>query len=114
MDIISYVFAGLSCVGMIVSIILSIIKSKKAGSSNITSTLLQQLPNLITEAEQMFGSGKGIYKLQWVLTQLEILALKNNTILNRETWTNYINSYVETTNNVNVNKEVANGTGTNS
>lgn len=91
----------LSAIITVVSIFITLKNSeRKKGILN----LLSLIPPLVIEAENMFGSGKGANKLNWVLTQLRIRALENNVKVSDAELTAHIENVVNATNNVNTNK----------
>lgn len=101
-QIISCIFTGLSILGFVISVSLSISKSKKAGNNYGVLQLMMEIPSLVTQAEQMFGAGKGVSKCQWVLTQLQIKALQNNVKISDDALVSQINATVDATKNVNI------------
>ena len=94
----------LSIIVTLLALLLSYFKAKKTGNSKGMVALLEMIPSLVITAESLFGAGKGSAKLDYVLTQLRLYALQNNLNVNIEDLTAQVNSVVETTNNVNVNK----------
>lgn len=96
-----YGFLILSAIITIVSIFIAL---KNSGSKKGFLSLLSLIPPLVIEAENMFGSGKGANKLNWVLTQLRIRALENNIKVSDAELTAHIENVVNATNNVNTNK----------
>lgn len=96
-----YGFLILSTIITIVSIFITL---KNSGSKKSFLSLLSLIPSLVIEAENMFGSGKGANKLNWVLTQLRIRALENNIKVSDAELTANIENVVNATNNVNTNK----------
>lgn len=96
-----YGFLILSAIITIVSIFITL---KNGGSKKGFISLLNLIPSLVIEAENMFGSGKGANKLNWVLTQLRIRALENNIKVSDAELTANIENVVNATNNVNTNK----------
>lgn len=88
----------------IASIVWAIIKQFKAGNTKGIVALLELIPSLVITAESLYGKGKGSAKLDYVLTQLRLYALQHNIKVNTEDLTAQINSVVETTNNVNMDK----------
>lgn len=88
----------------IASMVWAIIKQVKAGNTKGIVALLELIPSLVITAESLYGKGKGSAKLDYVLTQLRLYALQHNIKVNTEDLTAQINSVVETTNNVNMDK----------
>jgi len=91
----------------VLSIIIAFIKAKKSGNSKGMLQILEKIPSLITKAETLFGKGKGSAKLDYVLTQLRLYALQNNIKIDDDDLTAQVNSVVETTNNVNIDKKLS-------
>ena len=79
-------------------------------SNNLTSTekifdyIVNELPNTIKYMEEIFPSKNGIFKLDTVLSYIEIYCLKNNIEYNREKYTDIANILVSLL-NYNKNKE---------
>ena len=88
----------------VASIVWAIIKQVKAGNTKGIVALLELIPSLVITAESLYGKGKGSAKLDYVLTQLRLYALQHNIKVNTEDLTAQINSVVETTNTVNMDK----------
>lgn len=101
-QILPYVVAGCQALGLIITVIMLVFKSKKAGNNYGVIQLFTEIPSLIAQAEEMFGAGKGVSKCQWVLTQLQYKALQNNIKISEEALTQQINATVEATKKVNV------------
>lgn len=94
----------ISIIVTVASIVWAIIKQVKAGNTKGIVALLELIPSLVITAESLYGKGKGSAKLDYVLTQLRLYALQHNIKVNTEDLTAQINSVVETTNNVNMDK----------
>lgn len=94
----------LSIAVTVASIVWAVIKQVKAGNTKGMVALLELIPSLVITAESLYGKGKGSAKLDYVLTQLRLYALQHNIKVNTEDLTAQINSVVETTNNVNMDK----------
>lgn len=95
----------LSVIATIISLIIAFLKAKKTGNSKGMVALLEKIPSLVTTAESLYGKGKGTAKLDYVLTQLRLYALQSNIKVDINDLTAQINSVVETTNNVNIDKQ---------
>lgn len=100
--IVRYGVTILSVALAIVGLIMSIIKAHRAGNTKGVLNLYAQIPNLVAQAESLFGKGNGIAKLNYVLTELRVYAMENNITINKEDLTEQINSVVSTTKVVNV------------
>lgn len=94
----------LSILLTIASLILAWVKAKKSGNTKGMVAILEKIPSLVTTAESLYGAGKGSAKLDYVLTQLRLYALQNSINVNVEDLTAQVNSVVEATKNVNVDK----------
>lgn len=62
----------------LVSIIFNIITLSKKGKKATALSILSAIPDYVTQAESIFGAGNGQAKLQWVLTKVQIDAVKAN------------------------------------
>ena len=94
----------LSVLITIASIIYSIVILKKSGNTKGIKQLYTLIPELVTEAEQMFGAGNGQAKLNYVLTKLRVYALEHSIKVDSVDLTNQIESVVTTTKFVNIDK----------
>lgn len=65
-----------SCVLTLVGFIWSMVASKQSGTKSKLMHVILLIPNLIFEAEKLFGRGNGAKKVQWVLDQVKIECLK--------------------------------------
>lgn len=92
----------LSALLTIASLIWGIVEAKKKGNKKGLLEMTTLIPTLVAEAEQMFGKGNGVAKLNYVLTKLRIYALEHNVKANTEELTAQVNSVVATTKTVNV------------
>lgn len=97
----------LSAIITAISILYSLFGAIKTGNAKGVVKLLAQIPILVAAAEKLFGSGNGIAKLNYVLTELRVFALENKINVSTDYLTQQINSVVDTTNSVNVNKGTA-------
>lgn len=102
---VKYGITILSVIATIISLIIAFIKAKKTGNSKGMVAILEKIPSLVTTAESLYGKGKGSAKLDYVLTQLRLYALQSNIKVDINDLTAQINSVVETTNNVNIDKQ---------
>lgn len=94
----------LSIAVTVASIVWAVIKQVKAGNTKGMVALLELIPSLVITAESLYGKGRGSAKLDYVLTQLRLYALQHNIKVNTDVLTAQVNSVVETTNNVNMDK----------
>lgn len=98
------VVAVLSLISLIISIIFIIIKAKKNGNIKGVLDLLGLIPNLVVQAEKLFGKGNGTAKLNYVLTELRVYALENHISVTNDELKVHIESVVSATNQVNTDK----------
>lgn len=98
------IVAVLSLISLIISIIFIIIKAKKNGNIKGVLDLLGLIPNLVVQAETLFGKGNGTAKLNYVLTELRVYALENHISVSNEELKVHIESVVSATNQVNTDK----------
>ena len=101
---INLAIAIISGLVLLSTIITFVIKWIKDGNWKKINVLFSQIPELVIQAEKMFGKGKGSDKFNWVLTMLRNIALKTHTRISDEAIGNQINDVVDATNNVNVDK----------
>lgn len=94
----------LSALLTLASLIWAIIQAKKTGNKKGLLEMTALIPSLVAEAEQMFGGGNGVAKLNYVLTKLRIYALEHNVKANTDDLTAQVESVVATTKTVNVEK----------
>lgn len=92
----------LSAILTIASLVWAIIQAKRTGNKKGLLNMWALIPTLVAEAEQMFGSGNGVAKLNYVLTKLRIYALEHNVKADTEQMTQQVESVVATTKSVNV------------
>lgn len=85
-------------------LVVAIIKWIKNGNAKKTLALVSVIPELVKEAEKMFGNGHGSDKFKWVMTTLKNMALETNTKFDSTVIGNQVNDVVDATNNVNVDK----------
>lgn len=95
----------LSIIGAITSLVLAIFNAKSHGNSKGIVALFEQIPALVSTAECLYGSGKGVAKLDYVLTQLKLFALQNKIKVETGLLESQVNSVVQTTNVVNKGKQ---------
>lgn len=104
LTLIQMVVSILSGIIALTTIIIAVIKWVKNGNAKKVLELISSIPEYVKQAEQMFGSGHGGDKLCWVLTMLKNRALETKTHVSDEYLTTSINTVVDATNNVNVDK----------
>lgn len=67
--------------------------------------IIKLIPDLIVKAEEQYGRGNGLNKLEYVLTKLQLYALQNKVDYKEEELKDYIEKVIYTTKTVNVDKE---------
>lgn len=92
----------LSIVVAIASLMFAIIKMIKSKNTNGVLELFEMIPNLVTEAESIFGAKQGVAKLAYVLTNLRSKALDKGVKVDLTELTEQINKIVDTSSCVNV------------
>ena len=100
--IIKYGVMILSIIATIASLIIAWVKAKRTGNTKGLLSIVELIPSLVTTAENLYGSGRGSAKLDYVLTQLRLYALQQNVKVDVEDLTAQINNVVDATKNVNV------------
>lgn len=98
--IISIVSGLIAVTGLVVVIVKWVLN----GNAKKVLALISSIPELVKQAEQMFGSGHGSDKFRWVMTMLKNQALATKTRVSDEVLGNSVNDVVDTTNNVNIDK----------
>lgn len=86
------------------TVVIAVVKWVVNGNAKKVLALISSVPELVKQAEQMFGSGHGADKFRWVMTMLKNQALATKTRVSDEVLENTINDVVDTTNNVNIDK----------
>lgn len=68
-----------TAIGTFVSIITIIIDKKKNKSEKLVNLakIVQKLPEFISEAEQIFGGGTGVAKVNYVLNKVQMNCIQN-------------------------------------
>ena len=97
----------------VTGLVVVIVKWVLNGNAKKVLALISSIPELVKQAEQMFGSGHGADKFRWVMTMLKNQALATKTRVSDEVLGNSVNDVVDTTNNVNIDKFPFSKTGTN-
>lgn len=98
------IVTALSLISLIISLIFLIRKAKKSGNIKGVLDLLNLIPNLVVQAETLFGVGNGTAKLNYVLTELRVYALEHNISVTNDELKLQIENVVSATNQVNTNK----------
>lgn len=80
-EIVSLVCA---CVFAVVTIIVNIIALLKKNKKATVLQILSNVASYVSQAEQIFGSGNGPAKLQWVLTKIQIDSVKANVDISED------------------------------
>lgn len=93
-----------SAVIALISIIVGVILDRKSNNEEKKSKLFSLVSEIIVEAEQMFGSGNGVSKLNYAVTKLMLKALQTKTKVTENEIVAEIEKQVSATNQVNVSK----------
>ena len=93
-----------SAVIALISIIVGVILDRKSSNEEKKSKLFSLVSEVIVEAEQMFGSGNGVSKLNYAVTKLMLKALQTKTKVTENEIVADIEKQVSATNQVNVSK----------
>lgn len=93
-----------SAVIALISIIVGVILDRKSNNEEKKSKLFSLVSEVIVEAEQMFGSGNGVSKLNYAVTKLMLKALQTKTKVTENEIVAEIEKQVCATNQVNVSK----------
>lgn len=102
--IFNYGVTILSILILIVGLIFSSIKAHKVGNTKGVLEMYAKIPSLVATAESLFGKGNGVAKLNYVLTELRVYALEHNIKVDSKEIEMQVNSVVDTTKIVNVDK----------
>lgn len=92
----------LSIVFGIVSIAIMIVGWIKSGNKSGLLKLYAQIPRLVIEAEQLYGAGHGVAKLNYVVTELRVYAMENKVKITKDELIDLVNNEVAMTKQVNV------------
>lgn len=90
--VVTYVSIGLTIVTVIINIITLLSKNKK----NTVLGIIGKIASYVCEAESIFGAGNGQAKLNWVLTKVQIDAVKANVKIEDETIINQVENVLST------------------
>lgn len=93
-----------SAVIALISIIVGVILDRKSSNEEKKSKLFSLVSEVIVEAEQMFGSGNGVSKLNYAVTKLMLKALQTKTKVTENEIVAEIEKQISATNQVNVSK----------
>lgn len=108
-EILTWVVFGLSFLSGLVSILIPYLKTAKAKKNaecvvkalTGMEVIINSIQPLVIKAEQ-FRNFSGAEKKEWVMTQLRILALEKNLIVDEKLVSDKVEEIVATTNKVNV------------
>lgn len=100
----------LTIITTIISFVLYVYENLRKRNAKAVADVLANIPDLITKAESVFGKGRGADKLQWVLTQLRLIAMERKASVSQEELTAEIEKVVEATKNVNTDKPIQSNT----
>lgn len=113
-EILTWVVFGISFLSGLVSILIPYLKTAKAkkNAEKVVKVLsgfeliCKNIQPLVVKAEQ-FRNFSGAERKEWVMTQLQIIALKNSIVFDENAVSEKVEEVVSTTNKVNVNKNVS-------
>lgn len=88
----TYVSIGITVIAVVVNIIILLSKNKK----NTVLSIFSKIANYVSEAESIFGAGNGQAKLNWVLTKVQIDAVKANVKIEDEAIINQVENVLTT------------------
>lgn len=97
--IVTCITTGISVVAVLFSIIKGIINSKNNKSTaNVIklNEIISEIPRTVTEAEDIFGSGNGLAKLNYVLNKIQIKCLQNQVTFNETEIRDKVEEILET------------------
>ena len=108
-EILTWVVFGLSFLSGLVSILIPYLKTAKAKKNaecvvkalTGMEVIINSIQPLVIRAEQ-FRNFSGAEKKEWVMTQLRIIALEKNLIVDEKLVSDKVEEIVATTNKVNV------------
>lgn len=108
-EILTWVIFGLSFLSGLVSILIPYLKTAKAKKNaecvvkalTGMEVIINSIQPLVIRAEQ-FRNFSGAEKKEWVMTQLRIIALEKNLIVDEKLVSDKVEEIVATTNKVNV------------
>lgn len=100
--LVDYGLTILSAIATVISLIFALIKARKSNNSKAMVQIFAKIPELVTQAETIFGNGNGQAKFNYVLTELRVFAIEKGITLDISETTQQIESVVATTKNVNV------------
>lgn len=114
LDILSWVFFGISFILGLVSALIPYLRTAKAknNAEKVVKALsgfeiiCRNIQQLVVKAEQ-FRNFSGAERKEWVMTQLRIIALENSIVFDESAVSEKVEEVVETTRKVNVNKNVS-------
>ena len=86
----------------IVMVVVALINCIKSGNLKQLFIIINEIPNLIKEAETLIGSGNGKVKFNYVKNAVKIMCLSKGLKINDEVIETIINEQVEMSKNVNV------------
>lgn len=85
-----------------VMVVVALINCIKSGNLKQLFIIINEIPNLIKEAETLIGSGNGKVKFNYVKNAIKIMCLSKGLKINDEVIETIINEQVEMSKNVNV------------
>ena len=85
-----------------VMVVVALINCIKSGNLKQLFIIINEIPNLIKEAETLIGSGNGKVKFNYVKNAVKIMCLSKGLKINDDVIETIINEQVEMSKNVNV------------
>ena len=92
----------LSILISIIMVVIAIINCIKSGNLKQLFIIINEIPNLIKEAEALIGSGNGKVKFNYVKNTIKLMCLSKGIKINDDVIETIINEQVEMSKNVNV------------
>ena len=114
-NVIGLVIGVFTLLGILIGVISVVIKLRKGKPTPVTENLdtlksvidhsldmVRLIPELVVKAEEIYGRGNGVNKLDYVMTKLQLYALQNKADYNEEDLKEYVEKIITTTKSVNV------------
>lgn len=102
MNLIDIIYYSICAVIFVITFIISIKQRAKQKNISNLQALYECIPNIVIEAEKMFGNGNGEKKKHFVMTELTLLALQSKIKYDNAELDRHVENVVKATKNVNV------------
>ena len=102
MNLIDFIYYSVCAVIFVTTFIISIKQRAKQKNISNLQALYECIPNIVIEAEKMFGNGNGEKKKHFVITELTLLALQSKIKYDTAELDRQVENVVKATKNVNV------------